>query len=159
MMPMRAYRKNMQRFLCVVAAIFFAVSLTACEASYSEEDLAAAKDEGYDSGYAEGYSDAETDHENDYDDGYGDGYDEGYADGYADGCEVGGDSEDTYNDYTASSYTYDEPTQQTNSETVYITDTGSKYHRSWCQYLWGSQIAIDLDDAIAAGYTACSKCF
>lgn len=156
---MRAYRKNMQRFLCVVAAIFFAVSLTACEASYSEEDLAAAKDEGYDSGYAEGYSDAETDHENDYDDGYGDGYDEGYADGYADGCEVGGDSEDTYNDYTASSYTYDEPTQQTNSETVYITDTGSKYHRSWCQYLWGSQIAIDLDDAIAAGYTACSKCF
>ena len=175
---MRAYRKNMQRFLCVVAAIFFAVSLTACEASYSEEDLAAAKDEGYDSGYAEGYSDAETDHENDYDDGYGDGYDEGYADaenkskslllgkygegyadGYADGCEAGGDSEDTYNDYTASSYTYDEPTQQTHSETVYITDTGSKYHRSWCQYLWGSQIAIDLDDAIAAGYTACSKCF
>ena len=178
MMPMRAYRKNMQRFLCVVAAIFFAVSLTACEASYSEEDLAAAKDEGYDSGYAEGYSDAETDHENDYDDGYVDGYDEGYADaenkskslllgkygegyadGYADGCEDAGDSGDTYEDYTASSYTYEEPVQQTYSETVYVTNTGSKYHRAGCQYLRDSQIAIDLDDAIAAGYTACSRCY
>lgn len=173
-MPMRAHRKNMQRFLCTVAAIFFAVSLTACEASYSEEDLAAAKDEGYDNGYSEGYSDAEADHEDDYGDGYDEGYadaeaefkpqlinryGEGYADGYADGCEAGGDSESTYNDYTASSYTYDEPTQQTYSETVYVTNTGSKYHRAGCQYLRDSQIAIDLDDAIAAGYTACSRCY
>lgn len=175
---MRASHKNVQRFLCAVFAIFFVFSMAACEASYSAEQLAAAKDEGYDDGYSEGYSDAESDHGDDYGDGYDEGYSEGYADaeaefkpqlidrygegyadGYADGCEDAGDSGDTYEDYTASSYTYEEPVQQTYSETVYVTNTGSKYHRAGCQYLRDSQIAIDLDDAIAAGYTACSRCY
>lgn len=44
------------------------------------------------------------------------------------------------------------------SVTVYVTKTGEKYHKSGCQYLRKSKIAIDLDDAIAEGYTACSKC-
>ena len=42
--------------------------------------------------------------------------------------------------------------------TVYITKTGEKYHRDGCQYLKKSQIAIDLADAIAQGYTPCSRC-
>lgn len=41
--------------------------------------------------------------------------------------------------------------------TVYITKTGSKYHRSGCQYLSKSKIAISLSDA-KSGYGACSKC-
>lgn len=41
--------------------------------------------------------------------------------------------------------------------TVYITRTGSKYHRSGCSYL-KSKIAIEKKDAIAQGYTACSRC-
>lgn len=48
--------------------------------------------------------------------------------------------------------------QQTQSETVYITRTGSKYHRAGCSYL-KSCIAISKKDAIAAGYTPCSKCY
>lgn len=44
------------------------------------------------------------------------------------------------------------------SRTVYITQTGSKYHRDGCRYLSRSQIPIDLDDAIAQGYDACSVC-
>lgn len=44
------------------------------------------------------------------------------------------------------------------SVTVYVTKTGEKYHKSGCQYLRKSKIAIDLDDAITEGYTACSKC-
>lgn len=44
------------------------------------------------------------------------------------------------------------------SETVYITKTGSKYHKSWCSYL-KSRIPISKSDAIANGYTACSRCF
>ena len=28
------------------------------------------------------------------------------------------------------------------AETVYITKTGSKYHRSWCQYLYSSRIPV-----------------
>lgn len=43
------------------------------------------------------------------------------------------------------------------SYTVYITRTGSKYHRSGCSYL-KSKIAIEKKDAIAQGYTACSRC-
>lgn len=45
-----------------------------------------------------------------------------------------------------------------NSYTVYITKTGSKYHRSGCRYLSKSQISIDKNDAISQGYSACSVC-
>ena len=49
-------------------------------------------------------------------------------------------------------------TATTTSYTVYITDTGSKYHRDGCRYLKQSKIAIDKDSAIAQGYGACSVC-
>lgn len=44
------------------------------------------------------------------------------------------------------------------SETVYITDTGSKYHRSGCRYLSRSSHSISRSDAKAQGYTPCSVC-
>jgi len=44
------------------------------------------------------------------------------------------------------------------AQTVYITKTGAKYHRESCRYLSKSKIAIDLSDAIAKGYGACSVC-
>lgn len=43
------------------------------------------------------------------------------------------------------------------SATVYITETGKKYHSDGCRYLRKSQIPISLDDA-KAGYDPCSKC-
>ncbi|MDD2971833.1 MAG: hypothetical protein PHE02_06860 [Lachnospiraceae bacterium] len=42
--------------------------------------------------------------------------------------------------------------------TVYITNTGSKYHTDGCRYLAKSKHAISLQDAINSGYTACSRC-
>ena len=42
--------------------------------------------------------------------------------------------------------------------TVYVTDTGDKYHRSTCQYLYASKISMKLGDAVKEGYTACSVC-
>ena len=42
--------------------------------------------------------------------------------------------------------------------TVYITKTGSKYHRGSCSYLSQSKIAISLSQAKARGYTPCSVC-
>lgn len=42
--------------------------------------------------------------------------------------------------------------------TVYITETGNKYHRAYCQYLRESKIEITLDLAIAFGYSRCSIC-
>ena len=48
---------------------------------------------------------------------------------------------------------------ETASQTVYITKTGKKYHRAGCQYLKQSKISISLKDAKASGYTPCSKCY
>lgn len=41
---------------------------------------------------------------------------------------------------------------------VYITDTGSKYHRDGCRYLSKSKIKITLKEAVERGYTPCSVC-
>ncbi len=44
------------------------------------------------------------------------------------------------------------------SYTVYITNTGNKYHSSGCRYLKKSKISISKDSAISKGYSACSVC-
>ncbi len=44
------------------------------------------------------------------------------------------------------------------STTVYVTRTGTKYHRAGCRYLSSSKIAISLADAKARGYKPCSVC-
>lgn len=47
---------------------------------------------------------------------------------------------------------------QSDDQTVYITRTGSKYHKSTCQYLKHSRIGIRLSVAKEQGYTPCSAC-
>ncbi len=42
--------------------------------------------------------------------------------------------------------------------TVYVTNTGSKYHRGGCGYLSRSKISISKKKAVAAGYGTCSRC-
>jgi hypothetical protein len=44
------------------------------------------------------------------------------------------------------------------AQTVYVTDTGEKYHRDGCRYLAKSKNAIELSDAINQGYGACKIC-
>ncbi|WP_299522507.1 hypothetical protein [Winogradskyella sp.] len=44
------------------------------------------------------------------------------------------------------------------AQTVYVTKTGKKYHKSECRYLKYSKKAIKLDKAKALGYTACKIC-
>ncbi len=41
---------------------------------------------------------------------------------------------------------------------VYITETGTKYHRSGCRYLDSSSIKIERSTAQAQGYEACGVC-
>ena len=50
------------------------------------------------------------------------------------------------------------PPAEYSSETVYVTDTGSKYHRDGCQYLHSSKNPISLEEA-EKNYSPCSKCF
>lgn len=45
-----------------------------------------------------------------------------------------------------------------NSDIVYVTETGSKYHKSGCRYLEDSAIEISVTKAKAQGYTACKVC-
>jgi len=47
---------------------------------------------------------------------------------------------------------------QAASGTVYVTKTGKKYHRAGCSYLAKSSSPMSKGAAIAAGYTACSRC-
>ena len=42
--------------------------------------------------------------------------------------------------------------------TVYITNTGAKYHNDGCRYLKQSRIPISLSDAKSQGYGPCSVC-
>jgi hypothetical protein len=45
-----------------------------------------------------------------------------------------------------------------NDSTVYITETGKKYHRESCKYLNDSKKPISLEDAKKQGYTPCTVC-
>lgn len=68
---------------------------------------------------------------------------------------------DSYSNVPATSPpAYQNPPAQreTKESLVYITKTGSKYHRDGCRYLSKSRIPINLSDAKAQGYDACSVC-
>ena len=43
-------------------------------------------------------------------------------------------------------------------DTVYITPTGTKYHRANCPYLGEKRRQISPDEARASGYAPCSRC-
>jgi hypothetical protein len=44
------------------------------------------------------------------------------------------------------------------AQTVYVTNTGTKYHVSSCRYLSKSSYSIALSEAVSQGYVACSVC-
>lgn len=48
--------------------------------------------------------------------------------------------------------------ENSDSTTVYITKSGSKYHQGWCSYLSHSKISISKQSAISQDYTPCSRC-
>ncbi len=48
-------------------------------------------------------------------------------------------------------------TRTASTETVHITETGSKYHRAGCRYL-KSDIEVTLEEALARGLTPCGVC-
>jgi hypothetical protein len=50
------------------------------------------------------------------------------------------------------------PRQDESAITVYITDTGERYHRGDCRYLRYSKHAVSLKEAKRQGYTPCKVC-
>jgi phosphatidylserine/phosphatidylglycerophosphate/cardiolipin synthase-like enzyme len=51
-----------------------------------------------------------------------------------------------------------QPSPQASADTVYITKTGTKFHRAGCRYLARSSIPISRKDAEARGYAPCKVC-
>jgi hypothetical protein len=55
-------------------------------------------------------------------------------------------------------YTVSQGVSDPKSVTVYVTRTGTKYHRAGCRSLAHSSIQITLADAKSRGYTPCKLC-
>lgn len=116
------------------------------DAGYSEGE-----DAGYTKGHDEGYATGLTE-------GNEQGYDEGYEKGYADGKQTAAAAAPASPSGSSGEKAVNSPAAQETSTTVYITETGSKYHRSGCSYLKKSCISISLSSAKAQNYTPCSRC-
>lgn len=117
------------------------------------------KETGYEEGHASGYSEGYETGKANLQQKIPDMCQESYNHGYEKGLEAAA-SKTTGNDYN----TQERPdnshqASDDQSQTVYITNTGEKYHRDGCQYLRQSKIAISLYDAKNQGYTACSRCW
>ena len=145
--------KTKWNWCAIFLAISIAFSACAIPVSYSvgKDDgytsgYSAGKSNGYKSGKTAGYKIGIADSE-----AYQTGYDAGYKYGHKDGVN------ETSTATTSNSYSSD--SSDSNSVTVYVTNTGSKYHKSWCSYLRQSKIAMSLSDAKAYGYTPCSRCY
>lgn len=105
--------------------------------------------EGYETGYAEG---------NDL--GYNEGLELGQKDGYDIGYEEGGAA--AQNDLYYGIYGGEVATGAAtgSADTVYCTASGTCYHWEGCSYIAGKTNLKTLSEseAIAAGYSACSRC-
>lgn len=107
---------------------------------------------GYEKGYDQGRADAMDKW---YDIGYSAGYDAGFAEGasfYSNVRSESGIASDNY-----SSESSDSAVQSI--KWVYVTNTGTKYHRADCSYLRDSSRRISYHDAINSGYEPCSRCY
>ena len=130
----------MKRFIALFTLIVFLASGCGYSKEYVEDVRHNAFDSGYSAGEQAGYTS-----------GYEDGYEAGYEDAEKD---IAGKSNSSRVVHPSP-----KPSQSKSvSVTVYITRTGEKYHKSWCQYLSESKISISLEKAKKQGYTACSKC-
>lgn len=155
----------MKRFIPLFLALVLAFSLAGC-GFYTDDDLASIRTKSFDSGYQKGLAEGRK---IGYDAGEKAGYKNGLADATSDEALTkawldgfgsafygpGGQGEGLENDY------YDTGTTSSSNQdevTVYVTDTGTKYHNLGCQYLSESQNAITLSAAKAQGYGPCSRC-
>lgn len=46
-----------------------------------------------------------------------------------------------------------------NEDVVYVTESGTKYHKEGCPYLKSSKIMVSLEQAVMEGKQPCSRCF
>ena len=144
-------------FLATLVLIF---SLSACQI-VNEEELATIREEGYQQGKESAERDSASALSAQYDAGHEEGYQAGYQKGREDGLKEAAqkakadkakeESKPQSKTSTAASSSGNSTTtsQGTQTATVYVTDTGSKYHRYGCRYLRESCHARTLSQAKA----------
>jgi len=141
-------------FLATLVLIF---SLSACQI-VNEEELATIREEGYQQGKESAERDSASALSAQYDAGHEEGYQAGYQKGREDGLKEAAQKAKADKAKEESKPQSTTTSQGTQTATVYVTDTGSKYHRYGCRYLRESCHARTLSQAKGQGYTACSVC-
>lgn len=151
-----------KQFAIKLCALFSAVSLIVGGVIGGSWSAQRSYNSGYNYGYSEGkeagYQEGQSDKAAELSayqytlEDMSNAYDHGYTRGESDALAASASTPSTSENTPA-----DPPTKLT--FTVYVTNTGSKYHRAGCQYLSKSCIPISFLDAQNQGYTACSRCW
>ena len=166
-------RKVVKGLLCALALVC-AFALGQGDKGYSENDLALAREEAYNSGYHTGYEEGLTARQQSlYEEAFAAGQAEGYGNGYDTGFSEG--SAQTAKDEQRSQQQYvtaqtpvlpsavpsqtvsPAETQESQQVTVYITNSGTKYHLDGCRHL-KSKIEKTLEEAKALKLEPCKVC-
>ena len=166
-------RNVVKGVLCALALVC-AFALGQGDKGYTESDLALAREAAYNSGYHTGYDEGlAAQQQSLYEEafaagqaeGYGSGYDTGFSEGYA---QKQKDDQAAREQYLASitpvlpviaptESETEAPPAEVETVTVYITNSGTKYHLDGCRHL-KSKIEKTLEEAKALKLEPCRVC-
>lgn len=132
----------------LILAIIVPASVTSSRNSGYKDGVTVGYEQGHSVGYEEGASSGEST-------GFAKGSDAGYKRGYSAGYSAGYKGRDLS---SSSKSTAGLVLPNLKEDVVYITATGSKYHRSNCSYLANSKYETTLSSAKSSGYEPCSRC-
>ena len=162
-------RKVVKGLLCALALVC-AFALGQGDKGYSENDLALAREEAYNSGYHTGYDEGLTTRQQSlYEEAFAEGYDNGYDTGFSEGsAQTAKDEQRSQQQYVTaqtpvlpsavpSQTVSPAETQESQQVTVYITNSGTKYHLDGCRHL-KSKIEKTLEEAKALNLEPCKVC-
>ena len=166
-------RKVVKGLLCALALVC-AFALGQGDKGYTENDLALAREEAYNSGYHTGYGEGLTArqqglYEEAFAAGQAEGYDSGYVSGFSEGsAQTAKDEQISQQQYVTaqtpvlpsavpSQTVSPAETQESQQVTVYITNSGTKYHLDGCRHL-KSKIEKTLEEAKALKLEPCKVC-
>ena len=162
-------RKVVKGMLCALALVC-AFALGQGDKGYTESDLALAREAAYNSGYHTGYDEGLTTRQQSlYEEAFAEGYDNGYDTGFSEGsAQTAKDEQRSQQQYVTaqtpvlpsavpSQTVSPAETQESQQVTVYITNSGTKYHLDGCRHL-KSKIEKTLEEAKALKLEPCKVC-
>ena len=165
--------RKFARWGAALLALLCAFGLGRGGNAYSETDLALAREDAYNSGYHAGFAQGEASRQEAlYTEAFSAGRLQGYDEGLAEGLRRIPEPAPTEPAAVSPSlpvftpFPVDTPapdrsvpvTDDTTEQVVYVTKSGTKYHRGSCSHLSKSKIAKSLAEAKAQNYEPCKTC-